>query len=279
MLKKILPVLICAITIFSSFNGCSQGIKYNAYTVLQCETDEAEVVWPAPNVVDYSGPSEVSVTVNGVKYVGSYKESRSSLSAYYETDHVFAGDGFEFYIRASDGKFTYLNIKNVESSGSLLDNSRLKQIADSIADDYISLGNCYVEKIQNSNFRYYRIVQDHLTAEWVYVDLDSSGNLVGIVLSDPGAFDNVKKLEINEQKADKAVEEKVNKISEPKTSNGWKMNYNIRERILTRTANDQCALQYDIDIEYKSTNGLGHGGEIVTLLVIVDHQKFNPFKP
>ena len=90
---------------------------------------------------------------------------------------------------------------------------------------------------------------------------------------------NYSSLEINEQKADKAVEEKVNKICEPKTSNGWKMNYNIRERILTRTANDQCALQYDIDIEYKSTNGLGHGGEIVTLLVIVDHQKFNPFKP
>ncbi|MBQ6851798.1 MAG: hypothetical protein IJO04_02050 [Oscillospiraceae bacterium] len=279
MLKKILPVLICAITIFSSFNGCSREIKYDAYTTLQCGTAEADAVWPEPRIADYTGPSEVSVTVNGVQYVGSYKKSDPSLPFYYDTDHVFVGSDFEFHIRESDGKFTYLHVENPESSGSPLDESRLRQIADSVADDYVSLRKCTVEKEGKCNYRYYRVVQGYVTEEWVLIQLNSNGNVVGVILSDPDAFDNVKNVEIDEEKANKSVEEKVNEICKSIVPDGWKSRYNIRSRSLIKTANNQCALQYDVNIDYESANGLGRGGRLVSLLVIVDHEKYNPFKP
>lgn len=278
--KKVLVLLLSA-WLAMNMSGCNFGtVKYDAYTVLQKDTPEAQIVYPMPNTNEISGPAIASVTVNGVTYIGKYV--RSSPTAYYfNINHSYKGNGFEFDIRESDGQFAGLYIEHTSPATDTLEEDSLKKIADEIADDYIALNNCRVtrEFSDDGLYRcwYQRKLQGYITAEQILVSLRSDGKLERVAIHMQGTFDNVKRVEIDEEKADKLVNERLDEIFQSRVSNGWKSSYDISKELM-RVANNQCALRYDVDIEFERADGLRHG-EIVTLLVIVDHEKYNPFKP
>lgn len=281
--NRFTAILIAVILVLLSFSGCDQGTKYAPYTALRVAT-EGNAAWPEPNIIgfEYLGPSEVSVTVNGVTYTGTYADSSISMPFYYDIDHEFRGDGFEFHIREGNGKLVELTVEVAEPSGEALDASRLRQIADSIADDYIPLKKSKVEISESKYndevlFRYYRTVQEHVTAEWVLVRLNSSGDLTALILSAPDAFENVKRIHIDENKAEKVLDEKLNEIDKEIVLNGGETSYRIENKEIIMTVNNQCALLYDIVHRY-GTGGF-HVTERFYMLVIVDHEKYNPFKP
>ena len=277
--NRFIAILIAVILVLLSVSGCDQGTKYAPYTALRVAT-EGNAAWPEPNIIgfEYSGPSEVSVTVNGVTYTGTYADSGISMPFYYDIDHEFRGDGFEFHIREGNGKLVDLRVEVTEPSGEALDASRLRQIADSIADDYIPLKNSKVEikeldYTSEVQFRYYRTVQEYVTGEWVLVRLNSSGELTLLMLSAPDAFENVKRIHIDENKAEKALDEKLNEMYKEIGLSGGESTYRIDDKEIIMTVNNQCALLYEIVL-----NG-SHISERFYMLVIVDHEKYNPFKP
>ena len=265
--RKILAVLLSLILILSAFSGCTQS-ELRAYSVYYVEDE----IW-AEYKSAYTPPSEASVTFNGVTYTGTYYGS--THDHYYQyAFYYYEGDGVSFAVDTK-GRLCRLSLDYQENKTCTFDEVRWRKAADELADDYISLDTCQVSPVvtEDAHLHEYRYKRD-LGCDYSIFDIIIRMNCSGEVCYFDYAleFENVRSVDADEGKVQKAVDKYMSKNKE---FSRWE----IRATALFKTSSNQCAVYcsvwpYSIDIDGNERSRAGFG-----LVVIVDHEKYDPSKP
>lgn len=288
---KTIAALLCVVLAVSFFGGCSQngatkGEINTAYFV-------GDPVWPMLYTDHYyytdEIPNEATVTVNGITYTGTFN-SLDQLC--YQLPYVFfdyKGDGFYFQIGAHDEKCYSFWLDHQEVEVCKFDISHGRKTADAIADDYISLNEYQVKQpelesdtgVHSHSYKYYREIDGIETSDYIIIGFDCNGDLRGFRFGQLGAFKNVKRVDIDEEKVKKAIEVKSKELY--KDSQLVFTGYEIRdpEGYLIKSEADQCVLSYTVSTshEQKGEEYNTVGGRLFRMVVIVDYEKHDWFKP
>lgn len=272
--RKVLAVLLSLVLIISTLGGCAQGTAYTAYR-------PGDQEWPEKNMDNYVAPSEASVTFNGKTYTGSYSKTTYSLEATCPiVFYRYTGNGFWFTIDGDTGILREINLDYPEDRMCTFNEEHGRNVADALADDYISLEKntvkCSVlENPHRHKYRYGRDINGFATTGGVQITLNCKGEVCRF--SQGMDFENVKSVDIDEEQVKKAVEKRY----EDWTSPFGKIysRCEIGSMMLTKTHTNQCALYCMLKLYAVDENGFETVEGIDRALVVVDHQKFNPFKP
>ena len=281
-LLQVVISLIVAILILGGCgqNGAKKGKIYTAYF-------QGEDVWPYNDPERYAVPDdEATIVVNGVTYTGVYQSTLAVNGITSDVFYEYTGAGFEFSINARDQKFHSLRLSPPKEKVCTLDASHGREIADAIADDFISLEDYQViestpHAIYNTHqYEYYREVNGIKTKDCIIIEIDCSGNLNSVVLWQLGAFENVKSVAIDEEKAKAAIEEKCREYYTDERRDFTSCEIRNSELLLVKTEANQCALHFRVAPRYQDKDSERDTGDWVQLmLVIVDYEKYDWFKP
>ena len=263
--RKILVALLSLVLILSTFGGCTQS-KLRAYSAYH----ESDKIWTEYKST-YTPPSEASVTFNGVTYAGTY--SGPMLKHLYQT-YSYEGAGVSFQVDAN-GRLCQLSLDHQENKTCTFDESRWRKVADEVAENYISLDTYQVRYVVNKDphlheYRYERDIGSDRSVSDIIIRMNCSGEVCYFDYA--LEFENVRSVDADEGKVQKAVDKYMSKNKE---FSRWE----IRATALFKTSSNQCAVYcsvwpYSIDIDGNERSWAGFG-----LVVIVDHEKYDPSKP
>ncbi|MBQ6852052.1 MAG: hypothetical protein IJO04_03365 [Oscillospiraceae bacterium] len=266
--RKVLAVLLSLVLILSAFGGCTQS-KLRAYSVY-LQNDE---IWTKYKST-YTPPREASVTFNGVTYTGTYSTPTFDYNDYYYELYSYEGAGVSFQVDAN-GRLRKLNLDHQENKTCTFDEACWQKAADEVADNYISLDNHRVEYVVTEDphmhqYRYERDLGSGYSKIDVIIGMNCSGEIC--YFRHEIEFENIRSVVVDQDKVQKAIDGYMKKTY-GKSFSRW----DVEGKILVKTRSNQCAVfcrvwPYLFDESKSPTFGLG-------LIVIVDHQKYNPFKP
>ena len=269
--RKILAVLLSLVLILSAFGGCTQS-KLRAYSAYS----SFDKIWTEYEST-YTPPSEASVTFNGVTYTGTYSGLTFRTSEYYYEFYSYRGDGVSFDVDAK-GRLFSLSLEHQEDKTCTFDEACWRKAADEVADNYISLDNYRVEYVVTEYFhlheyRYERDLGSGYSGIDVIIGMNCSGEIC--YFRHNIAFENVKSVVVERDKVQKAVDQCMKETYGDRFSR-WE----IRFLSLIKTVSNQCGLNCILEAYENYGNGKEtESKEIIEIIVIVDHEKFNPFKP
>ena len=272
--RKILAVLLSLVLILSAFGGCTQS-KLRAYSAYS----SFDKIWTEYEST-YTPPSEASVTFNGVTYTGTYSGLTFWTSKYYYEFYSYRGDGVSFNVDAK-GRLFFLSLEHQEDKTCTFDEACWRKAADEVADDYISLDNHRVEYVVMEypqyphlhEYRYERDLGSGYTGSDIIIRMNCSGEIC--YFRHNIAFENVKSVVVERDKVQKAVDQCMKETYGDRFSR-WE----IRFLPLIKTVSNQCGLNCILEAYENYGNGKeSESEEIIEIIVIVDHEKFNPFKP
>ena len=251
--RKILAVLLSLVLLLSAFGGCTKS-KLRAYSVYS-GTDE---IWTKYKST-YTPPREASVTFNGVTYTGTFSAGS------------YIGDGFSFVID-ENGRLCVLRLDHQEDKTCMFDEARWRKAADEVADNYISLDNHRVEHAVTEDphlheYRYERDLGSGYSKDDIIIGMNCSGEICYFYHAI--GFENVKSVDIDEDKLQKAIDGYMKKTY-GKSFSRW----DIEGGILVRTESNQCAVACMVWPYLSDAPTFG-----LWIEVIVNHKKYNPFKP
>lgn len=263
--------LILVVIFFAVGVGCSsKKIADLNYTALEVGTSEFPLWENYGYYQDESAPKEASVKFNGKTYSGVYDSSLMRVPRLYVT-HRYEGDNFFFEIEDKTGKLSYIDFSYKSTDKSPVSKEKCRQIADSIADDYIDLSDYKVRENTEpddylSSFTYYREISGYETTDTLTVVVQGNGNISSFGRKMLGSFKDVKSVNIDKEKAKSVIEAKLKSIHQDKIDLN---NYSIKSIILIRLDEDSVALYYVISFYYRieMEGGYGISGEIVDFLL------------
>ncbi len=269
--RKILAVLLTLVLILSAFSGCTQS-KLRAYSAYS----SFDKIWTEYEST-YTPPSEASVTFNGVTYTGTYSGLTFWTDKYYYEFYSYRGDGVSFDVDAK-GRLFSLSLEHQEDKTCTFDEARWRKAADEVADNYISLDNHRVEYVVTEDphlheYRYERDLGSGYTRSDIIIRMNCSGEICYFCYEIK--YENVKSVVVERDKVQKAVDQYMKETYGDRFSR-WV----IRFLPLIKTVSNQCGLYCILDAYKNYGNGKeSESEELITFIVIIDHEKFNPFKP
>lgn len=271
--------------------GCRENEKYEppvypAYStyVAGSEAAEAAQVWNPFVDGDEDASKKATVIFNGEIYTGSLYYNWPDPSLPYVTERYkgeFNEKTFFFDLNAGNGTLTGLSITDKARPTCSVSHSDCRQIADSVADDYIIVRDYQVEVSVNEEdtlhtYVYYKEFSGY-RVDALTVRIDGKGNPVSFQQK-YGNFNNVKSVEIDKQKVKDALEVKLNELyggDDP-----W-IGYEIDREYLVKTKNDQCALLYRVIVELQpwiEDGALHERSDSVNIIILLDYEKINSSK-
>lgn len=288
--RKLIAALLSVALAVSFLSGCGQkkakeGKINTAYFYGEAVwPSRIPSTWPVPED-EYPHPSETSVTFNGITYTGTYKESEYYYYGPRPVLHLYIGDGFSFTISDEDGECYSFVLVSPKTDVCTLDSIRGRELADAFADNYISVDEYKVtEEVNPSNhahtYHYTREVEGIRTADQCSISLTCDGNLKSFSRWQLGAFENVKSVDIDEEKAKAAIEQRCREFytDEERDFSGYEVR--TTELLLVKTEANQCALHFTVAPRFRYKNSEHDTSDwLQQMLVIVDYEKYNWFKP
>lgn len=284
--RGLIAAVLTVVFAGAALSGCGQdGAKKGKINTAYYMNGE---VWPdiwkeINGYFDETVPREATVTVNGNHYTGIYSKTvRGGLSTP-DTRHYYNGDGFHFSLRDGNGKCDYFDQDALKTELCTFDAKEGRKRADAFAEDYLSLQEYEVTEGVNTfththSYTYIRYIEDIATSDQFTVRLNCDGSFEGFICMDLGAFQNVKHVEIDEEKI-KAAINKLAKNNCEEIGREFSRCEIGKPLYLVKTAANQCALLYVVGHYYKTATGEEmHSGRF-EVLVIVDYEKYDWFKP
>lgn len=281
---RLISCLLVAWILIAMLSGCGsagkQTIQFDHFTALQVGSFDTidggthiseYPIW-SPEKLNYhqdsSAAQSATVTFNGSTYSGTYRKTAAHIPNTY-VSHQYKGDGIYFEINATTGELSSISFIYEPAAKATLDKAACKKIADNIADDYIVLSDYTVDtstgQISNNTlytFTYYREVAGYKTSDSLTISIDGNGNVSSFGVRMLNAFDNVKKVVLNEDNAKAAIETKLNAIYQNvQTRKG----YDVKDVTLVKLADGSCAFLYTVNNQFESGD-VQHSTQVRLLL-------------
>lgn len=276
---KIPALLMTVAAVLAMFSGCTE--QKLAYTALGLDTvsdgitgkiytsEVSEWSFEKRNShKDASAPAEATVTFNGVTYTGSYETSfvwmpNAFVSHAYE-QKLEDGVSVTFRINSKTGKLTFISIYHMNQEQTTpVEEAQCRKTADAIADDYISLKdykvNVDIGRGGGYSYTYYREVNGYATTDMMRVYVRENGEFGSCDIAMVGTFKDVKKLEIDEEKAATAIEEKLQLLY-------GEVEYTVVNKEWVKTPDGQCGRLYRLKVRQKDDHP--EGGFLTDLLLV-----------
>lgn len=281
--KKTFAVLFSVILLASCLGGCKRndaatGEANTAYL-------NGDAIWPIRELSTYSAPKEATVTVNGTTYTGSFLETAQPGATSSDVYYWYKGDGFRFRIGANDKKFCGLVLEIPEAGACTFNKEHGRKMADAIADDYLSLDEYAVREtdaeflsggIQKEHvYTYSRIIGGHETSDGMSVAFNCNGELTNVCMFDLGSYKNVKSVDIDKEKVNAAIEKRLTQYYTDKDIQYSRYEIIGGKGTLQKTEADQCVLHFYVKPYWKDNEGSEQQDAMVSIRVIVDHEKNN----
>lgn len=276
---KITALLTIAVLVLAMFSGCTE--QKLAYTALGLDTVSDGITgkiyasevpgWSSEKRNphnDSAAPAEASVIFNGVTYTGSYMTSfvwmpNTFVSHAYKL-YLDNGKRVDFRINSKTGELAFISFVYIEPEQTTpVEETECRKTADAVADDYISLEDYHVKVDSNGGdgytYTYYRMVSGYITTDRIRIYVRENGEVGSCDISMVGTFKNIKKLEIDEDKATAAIEEKLHQLY-------GDIEYTIMQKEWVKTPDGQYGQLYSIKVRQK--NDHPEGGYLTDLLLV-----------
>ena len=286
-MKKILG-LICAFTLLFALVGCMQKrsvqnepkeYEYIAYEIGVFDASDGGnhssefFPWSSDKITshyDETAPAEAVITFNGVTYTGNYLRSLTRRPNLYKA-HRYEGknesveiDGKTgqtvfFEINAETGEICSFTLAYEPAPSNKYDESECRRIADSVADDYLSLSDYQVivssEEMNGKDLHsyiYYKEYNGIRAVDWLTVSVCSNGHIQAFSTRMLGSFDGVETVDFDSEKAIIHVENKLDSIYEGSET---RTGYDIYNQMLIRLPDGNFAILYTIDNRFEKVDG------------------------
>lgn len=247
--------------------GCAKpaapdSVEYNVYEIGSFESADggqhtSEYPLWDPDMLNYHQAAtvakEASVTFNGQTYTGQYDLSSVQIPNTYVSHR--------YTVQYDDGKVIWFSINS--ATGELASiwfiskdlviesatEAECRKIADELAKVYIPLSEYCVktdEQEQSYIYTYYREVNGYPTSDQVHIAVKKNGTIASFGTFMLGAFEGVKSISIDENKASEAVEKKMDTIY---ASTVGDKSFEIKDKQLVKLENEKIAVLYTVDVE------------------------------
>ena len=236
-MKKMVMMMITAIMILS-LCACNtnispkEGNSEKEYVALEIGISDCfdngihqdeYPIWSVENLNshdDPNAPREITVTFMGKTYTGEYLRSLVRDPNLY-LSHRYESDVGYFEINDTTGqvvKFMFTDKPELPEF-STIQESDCQNIINDIVDDYIDPNGYECEVSvdpRGSNYyyscRYYREFDGCKTNDEIFVKVDGNGHIHHVNMRMLGSFDGVEEIELDKQKAESAIYEKLDTI-------------------------------------------------------------------
>ncbi len=224
--KIVIPIVVCtaAFVVVSILLSCLFVVNIGYSEALFIETCLCAGV-PSPTDVhipgegyinhyhDESAKSEVTVEFDGETYTGEYSHSDVNLPyAYNLHEYKVKKDGYtiSFSINSKTGKLTKIN--NLHRTNNRERNKdEERKIADDFAAKYINVSDYEVYSYADV-YVYTKDVDGYGTAEILRIGVNPDGRIDEFEAQSIGDFKHIKKVKYDEDKLEKVITAKVNKV-------------------------------------------------------------------
>ena len=235
-----------------------EALELGGYDNLDGGTHAAEYMLSGIKVgtsyQDVTAPAEAVVTFQGQTYSGTYNQSSvRTLNLY--VSHKYTSDDAFFEINAKTGQLSSILIMKEFAHQATLDESACRQIADAIADDYITLSDYQVTlstqdyyENQLYSYMYYREVNGYKTSDQIHVVLDGNGVLSSFTMYMPGAFAAPQAMVYNKDLADAALQTKLTAIY---SGIPVQKNHEVNSVTLVRLEDGSCGFLYNVSSSFQ----------------------------
>lgn len=287
--KSIIFVTLCLILMLIC--GCNSSvpnekINYVAYEAGGFDSSDnglhvSEIpIWSKDNLsrkTDQTAPQTISITFNGKTYTGNYVSSGVMTPKLY-VEHKYYGDNAIFEINTNTGALSSFLLAEEPTHYSTITENQCKQIADSIAKEYIDLSKYSIETQKRSlselydnyiyTVTYYKEISGFITSDKLSISVLGDGTVMSFDCANLGSFNDIEKIQYNEEKIHTAISEKISSIYPTTTKHtGFKIN----SVILIRLEDGTSAFLYTIENQFRNNNY--ESGSIIRLLVTQQNSK------
>ena len=234
-----------------------EALELGGYDNLDGGTHAAEYMLSGIKVgtsyQDVTAPAEAVVTFQGQTYSGTYSQSSVHKPNLY-VSHQYTGNGALFEINGSTGQLTSILIIQELAQQATISESACRQVADAIADDYITLSGYQVERTTRDyyenklySYTYYREVNGYRTSDRMTVAVDGNGTLISFDMYMLGAFATSQTVVYDRQMADAALQTKLTAIY-----SGYPVqkNHEVDDVMLVRLEDGSCGFLYTVSNEF-----------------------------
>ena len=277
---RFISLLICFVLLLMSVVGCQEeyqgeyvALEVGAFDATDGGNHASEFeLWnseKANSHQDPQAPTTATVTFNGVTYSGNYRRSLIRVPNQY-VSHRYIGDKVFFEISDEDGTLSQISFVYEVSRTGKMSQEQCKEIADAIADDYISLSEYELDvSVQDHSytFSYYREIGGFRTTDSLWVAVDKNGRISSFGKKMLGSFEDIESVSIDEKKAQDAIVAKLDTIYQGNTK---RKGYEILDVILIKLEDDTCALLYTTENRFEDEN-VSYGS--LTKLLLKTFQK------
>ncbi len=217
---------------------------------------------------DATAPKEAVVTFQRQTYSGSYlysavKQPNVFISHRYNDSNVY------FELNGETGQLTYIMFARESLPQATISESACRQIADAIADDYITLSDYQVtlsaqDYYENKlySYMYYREVNGYKTSDQIHVILDGNGILSSFTMYMPGAFAAPQAAVYNKELADAALQTKLTAIYSGIPA---QKDHEVNSVTLVRLEDGSCGFLYTVSNSFQEGDMIT--GSMVDILV------------
>ena len=218
---------------------------------------------------DSTAPKTVTVSFNGVTYIGVYRYSYMSETRMYLA-HKYKTDDAYFEINAETGELCAWSAIVTQRPAATVTQERCRPVADRIAAQFINVGEYHVRErfIENGDnyfckYTYYKEIDGLPTSDSIIVSIDGNGKPASLRILSPGSVNQATARSIDQDAARAAVEQKLTSIYSRNDSNVF---HHISLSSVTVLDNGDIALMFTVENEFTNQGSLKHSA--VNILVI-----------
>ena len=217
---------------------------------------------------DAKADEKASIIFNGITYFGDYQRSAIKIPNLY-TSHRYKGDKVYFEVNSITGELASITFVYEPSVTASMSQEQCKKIADSIADDYISIVEYRVDITEQSiesnylyTFTYYREVSGYKTADSLTISIDGNGNISSFGKAMLGSFDEIESVSVDDKKAKNTIDAKLESIYR---GNSKRKSHSVDNVVLIKLDDGTCAFLYTVDNQFEDAE-LSYGSRVQILM-------------
>lgn len=297
MRKKAKFILTCisVILCLSMFIGCEKNKEFTENTYISYVTNMAndgllkkidKDWWNGARSKRDNAEKNKTVKHKDTEFKGEYQDSYVRNNNWYVTDRYKTEDNKTFYLRADNGQFLgYFDISeqfdSMEISLEAISdphNNAVKK-AKEIASQYVDISKYTMKEDEPSEyslkttqaegkttlytFEFIKQVAGFDTNDTVYVEVSAKGQVRTLKISNTGEFDKINNFNVDVEKLNKAIEEKMQDLYGDYAS----YNYVITEQTLTYTPENNLAIVSLIELTVNTGETTINSGVVLTTVI------------
>ena len=235
-----------------------EALELGGYDNLDGGTHTSEYPLWSTEMLSYhqntAAPAEAVVTFQGQTYSGSYLYSAVKQPNVF-ISHRYKGSNVYFELNGETGQLTFLMFSQELAQQATLSESACRQVADAIADDYITLSEYQVERTTQDyyenklyTYTYYREVNGYRTSDQMTVVVDGNGTLLLVSMYMLGAFAAPQAMVYNKDLADAALQTKLTAIY---SGIPVQKNHEVNSVTLVRLEDGSCGFLYNVSSSFQ----------------------------